>query len=185
MRPTDYQPRSIARAVQAYGTMQRECLSIVWEVLLLRPFVEGTKFTIHTSCVSFCRLLHLANATAGLVWWRLNLPKFDSGVKNCSGLKYRAVDSLFWLPKEDVHSSLLQDKLYVLLMEHDNPIDDSSCSVYAVEANINMCEHSVSAVGKTERSMPTLAKPQMSTVWPPPYECMRSALRLRPIKQAS
>lgn len=39
---------SLAKAEQAYNTAQKEFLAIVWSLLLLGPYLEGTKFTIRT-----------------------------------------------------------------------------------------------------------------------------------------
>jgi len=47
-RPVGYWSRSLNAAERNYSTTERECLAAVWASLLLRPYVEGTRFTVRT-----------------------------------------------------------------------------------------------------------------------------------------
>ena len=44
--PIGYWSWSLSQAEQGYHTTERECLAVVWAVLLLRPYLEGADFTI-------------------------------------------------------------------------------------------------------------------------------------------
>lgn len=47
-RPVGYRRRTLIDAEKNYGTTQRESPAVVWTVLLLRPYIEGTRFIIKT-----------------------------------------------------------------------------------------------------------------------------------------
>jgi len=47
-RPVGYWSRSLNAAQRNYSTTERECLAVVWATLLLRPYVEVTRFTVRT-----------------------------------------------------------------------------------------------------------------------------------------
>ena len=43
-----YWSRSLTATEKNYDTTQKECVVVVWAVLNLRPYLEGTQFTIRT-----------------------------------------------------------------------------------------------------------------------------------------
>lgn len=47
-KPVGYWSRSPAKAKLDYNTTQPNCLAIAWSVLMLRPYLEGKRFTIRT-----------------------------------------------------------------------------------------------------------------------------------------
>lgn len=48
LRPTGYYSRSLTAAKHDYDSTERENLSIVWALLLLRPYLYGKHFHIRT-----------------------------------------------------------------------------------------------------------------------------------------
>lgn len=47
-RPLGYRSRSLSPAERNYFTTERECLAVVWSVLLFCPYLEGTRLTVRT-----------------------------------------------------------------------------------------------------------------------------------------
>lgn len=62
-KPIGYWSRSLNTAVHAYGTKDRECLRVVWAVLLLRPYLEDSRFTIRADHDALKWILNLADAS--------------------------------------------------------------------------------------------------------------------------
>lgn len=62
-RPIGYWPRTLTTAERAYGTTHRECLAVIWAVLILRPYLEGTRFTIRTDHDALRWILNMSDAT--------------------------------------------------------------------------------------------------------------------------
>jgi len=61
-RPVGYWSRSLNMVERNYSTTQRECLAVVWASLLLRPYVEGTRFTVPTDHKALKWMLHMDSA---------------------------------------------------------------------------------------------------------------------------
>ena len=73
IHPIGYFSRSLNKAEKNYDTTQRECLGIVWAVLLLRPYLEGTRFLLRTDHDSLKWIMGMSEATGKLARWRLHL----------------------------------------------------------------------------------------------------------------
>jgi len=65
--PLGYWSRSLNAAERNYRTTERVCLAVVWASLLLRPYVEGTRFTVRTDHVALKWMLLWTGLTGG---WR-------------------------------------------------------------------------------------------------------------------
>jgi hypothetical protein len=72
-----YLSRSLNPAERNYSTTEKECLSIFWAILQVRPYLEGQKFLIRTDHHSLRRVLNLSDAKDRLARWRLRLLEFD------------------------------------------------------------------------------------------------------------
>jgi len=72
-RPVGHWSRNLNPAERIFSKVERECLTEVWEFLLLRPYVEGTRFTVRTDPVALKGILHLEGAHGRLSRWRLPL----------------------------------------------------------------------------------------------------------------
>ena len=84
-RPIGYWSRSLTKAEKNYSATERECLAIVWSVLLLRPYLEGAPFVIRTDHDSLRWLLNIADVSGRLARWRLRLSEFDFEVVHRPG----------------------------------------------------------------------------------------------------
>lgn len=71
IRPIGFFSRTLNKAERNYNTTQRECLAIVWAMLLLRPYLEGVHFTLRTDHDALTWLMGLTIATGKLARWRL------------------------------------------------------------------------------------------------------------------
>ena len=46
--PLGFWSRTLSSTEKNYDTKNKQCLAVVWEVLSLRPYLDGTKFLIRT-----------------------------------------------------------------------------------------------------------------------------------------
>jgi len=93
-RPVGSWSRSLNAAEWNYGTTERECLAKVWASLLLRPYVEGTRFTVRTDHAALKWMLHMDGAHGRLARWRLRLAEFDNVVQTRPGASHHAADTM-------------------------------------------------------------------------------------------
>jgi len=70
-RPVGYWSRSLNATERNYSATERKCLAVVWASLLLRPYVEGTRFPVRTDHAALKWMLHMDGAHGGLARWRL------------------------------------------------------------------------------------------------------------------
>ena len=119
-RPIGYWSRSLNQAERAYDTTHRECLAVVWAVLLLRPYLEGTRYTIRTDHDALRWILNMADATGKLARWRLRLAEYEFDVVHRAGVKHQAADALSRLPTDGEDKAPLDDEIPVLVIQHDD-----------------------------------------------------------------
>jgi len=93
-RPVGYWSRPLNAAKWSYSTTERECLAMVWASLFLRPYFEGTRFTVHTDNAALKWMLHKDGAHGRLVRWRLWLAEFDYVVQTRPGASHHAADTI-------------------------------------------------------------------------------------------
>ena len=60
-----------------YSAMEGECFALVWAVRTLRPYVEGTKFTVRTYHDALQWLMSLTESSGRITRWRLRLAEYD------------------------------------------------------------------------------------------------------------
>ena len=61
--PLGFWSRTLSSAEKNYDTTNKECLAVVWAVLSLRPYLEGTRFLIRTDHDALkCCLLYTSDA---------------------------------------------------------------------------------------------------------------------------
>jgi len=93
-RLVGYWSRSLNAAERNYSTKERECLAVVLTSLLLRPFVEGTRFTVRTDHAALKWMLHMDWAHERLARWRLRLAEFDYVVQTRPGASHHEEDTM-------------------------------------------------------------------------------------------
>jgi len=70
----------------------------VWASLLLRPYVEGTRFTVRTDQAALKWMLHMDGAHRRLARWRLRLAEFYYVVQTRPGASHHAADTISRIP---------------------------------------------------------------------------------------
>jgi len=108
-QPVGYWSRSLNAAERNYSTTERECLAVVWASLLLRPYIEGTRFTVHTDHAALKWMLHMDGAQGGLARWRLRLAEFDYVVQTRPGASHHAEDTMSRISTPAVDAGALPD----------------------------------------------------------------------------
>jgi len=93
-RPVGYWSRSLNVDERNYRTTERECLPVVWASLVLRPYIEGTRFTVRTDQAALKWMLHMDGAHGRLARWRLRLAEFDYLVQTRPGASHHAADTM-------------------------------------------------------------------------------------------
>ena len=103
-RPVGYWSRSLNAAERHYSTTEQECLAVMCTSLLLRPYVEGTLFTVRTDHKALKWMLHTDGAHGWLARWRLRLSEFNYVVQTRAGASHHAADIMSQIstPAEDV-----------------------------------------------------------------------------------
>jgi len=107
MRPVGYWSRTLTAPERNYSTTERECLAVVWAVLLLRPYLDGVRFTVRTDHSALRWILNLNDTTARLTRWRLRLMEFEFEVVHRKGIKHQAADALSRLETSGFRTSYL------------------------------------------------------------------------------
>ena len=110
-KPIGYWSRTLTAAEKNYDTTQRECLAVVWAVLTLRPYLEGTRFTIRTDHLALKWLMNLSDASGRLQRWRLRLQPFEYDIVHRPGVKHQAADALSRLPTTGTDQTDLDDEI--------------------------------------------------------------------------
>jgi len=93
-RPVRYWGRSLNASERNYSTTERECLAVVWASLLLRPYIEGTRFKVRTDHPALKWMLHMDGAHGRLARWRLRLAEFNYVVLTRPGASHHAADTI-------------------------------------------------------------------------------------------
>ena len=94
LHPVGYWSRTLNDAERNYSTTERECLAVVWAVLLLRAYLEGRKFTVRTDHNSLRWILNMTSAEGRLARWRLRLAEFEFDVEYKKGKRHVIADAL-------------------------------------------------------------------------------------------
>lgn len=115
-RPVGYWSRSLTPAERNYSTTERECLAVVWSVLLLRPYLEGTRFTVRTDHAALKWMLHMDSSHGRLARWRLRLAEYDYVVQTRPGAAHHAADTMSRLPTTGGEDGEVQDDIPCLTL---------------------------------------------------------------------
>ena len=116
--PIGYFSRSLTDAERNYSASERECLAVVWGVLMLRPYLLGTQFTVRTDYHALRWLLNLTDVSGRLARWRLHLAKNDFEVEYRPGMKHQLADGMSRLRTGDDPEEI-EDEIPTFAVETD------------------------------------------------------------------
>ena len=77
-----------------YSPTERECYAVVWAVTTLRPYIEGTRFTVRTDHDRLRWLMNFTDANGRLCRWRLRLLQYDFDIEYRPGRVHQVPDAL-------------------------------------------------------------------------------------------
>lgn len=89
-----YLSRSLSKAERNYSTTERECLAVVWALDKLRPYIEGSHFTVITDHHSLIWLARLKDPSGRLCRWAVKLQQYDFTIVHRKGKDHAVPDCL-------------------------------------------------------------------------------------------
>ena len=94
-----YYSKTLTKEQRNYSATERECYAVVWGVLTLRPYLEGTEFMVRTDHNALKWMLTLNDPTGRLMRWRLRLMEFSYEIIYRPGRKHQVPDALSRVPR--------------------------------------------------------------------------------------
>ena len=109
--PVGYWSYSLNDAERNYSATERECYAVVWAITSLRPYIEGTRFTVRTDHDALRWLMTLTESSGRLTRWRLRLAEFDFVVQYRPGRVHQVPDALSRLerPRDSAQTAVDDD----------------------------------------------------------------------------
>ena len=156
-RPIGYWSRTLNTAERNYTTTERECLAIVWGILILRPYLEGTNFTVRTDHDSLRWLLNITDVSGRLARWRLRLAEFDYSVVNRPGVKHQAPDALSRLLTSGDDQSPLDDDIPCFITDTDSNEEELD---HRMEDDYSLTEEEVLALREVAQAVEPISTPE-------------------------
>lgn len=93
-KPIGFWSRTLLPAEKNYSTSEKECLAVVWAMQTLRPYVQGTHFTVNTDHSALRWLMEICEPSGRLMRWRLRLSEFDFNIVHKKGLINTQADAM-------------------------------------------------------------------------------------------
>lgn len=129
-----YLSRSLTKEERKYTVTEKECLAVLWAVEKLRPYIEGSKFTVITDHYSLVWLQNLKDPTGRLARWAVRLQQYDFDIFHRRGKDHvvpdclsRSVPVVNSVATPNSH----QDRWYVKMLSNvrSNPVEFSDWRV--------------------------------------------------------
>lgn len=89
-----YMSRSLTRLERNYTTTERECLAVLWAIEKLRPYIEGSHFSVITDHASLLWLDRLNSPSGRLARWAIRLQQYDYTIIHRKGKENVVPDAL-------------------------------------------------------------------------------------------
>lgn len=111
-----YLSRSLTKQERNFSTTERECLSVLYAVEKLRPYIEMVPFTVITDHYSLVWLQNLKDPTGRLARWAVRLQQYNFKIIHRKGKEHVVPDTLSRsvpiLDSVDTEGSAPVDKWY-------------------------------------------------------------------------
>lgn len=125
-RPVGYWSRTLYDAEGKLSTTHKECLAIVWVVLLLRSYLDSSRFAIRTDHEANKWLLTTSNAFGKLARWPIRLSELEFDIAHRADIKHTAVDSLSRLPTNGADAEVLDNEFIDLTLRFGQFTNDKA-----------------------------------------------------------
>ena len=90
--------RTLLPAERNYSASEREYLAVVCVAQILRPYLEGKHFVVHTDHAALRLIFDLEDASNRLARWRLRLLEFNFEVRHRKGCENTVADAVSRFP---------------------------------------------------------------------------------------
>ena len=153
-RPVGYWSYSLSDSERNYSATEGECFAVVWAVRTLRPYVEGTTFTVRTDHDALRWLMSLTKSSGRLTRWRLRMAEYDFTIQYRPGRVHQVPDALSRL----VSPRVTEDPRPVVEVDDDLPTFDAGPTVHYVSNELAdhvcsaSCDHKAVHVFVTRRN---------------------------------
>lgn len=137
--PCGYYSRTLNSAERNYSTPEKECLAVVWAILLLRPYLEGIAFTVRSDQVALKWLLSFKDPSGRLARWRLRLAEFDFTIQYRPGIKNNLADGCSRVQSEG-SDKLPCDDMIPCFVQEDLPQIISTEEMYKAQQEEVTCQ---------------------------------------------
>ena len=101
-------------AEQNYSSTEKECLVIMWTVLHLRPYLEGTRFVDRTDHGALKWLMNPKDPSGRLARWALRPQEFEFEVQYKPGSSHALADGPPGLLTDGLDQSHFNDEISCL-----------------------------------------------------------------------
>lgn len=105
-------------AERCYDITHRECLAVVWVILLLRPHIDGGRFNVGTAHHALNWTLNLKEHSVRLTRWRLRRKRMEFDIEHRAGIIRQVADSLFCLPSTNGWAEAIDDEIPIHCIVH-------------------------------------------------------------------
>lgn len=89
-----YLSRSLNKNERRYTTTEKECLAVLFAIEKLRPYIEGTRFTVVTDHYSLKWLNSIKDPVGRIARWAVRLQQYDFDIVHRKGKDHIVPDAL-------------------------------------------------------------------------------------------
>ena len=152
--PVGYWSYALKECERNYSATERQCYAILWAITSLRPYIEGTHFTVRTNDDALRWIMTLTESSCRITRWRLRPAEFDFMIEYCPGRLHQVPDapSRLFAPSKGNQSEIDDDvptfdgdaSLLTTIQDVSNELSDHRCTP--------KCDHDMETVVVTTRT---------------------------------